>query len=167
MRHGGDINCILEGEDELIAAATEVVRVKLAMDSGSVANVIHPEELPCDAEVKPNLTGKHFTGANNSKIEKYGTSRCILTGKHGAVGCDWNLADVSRGLNSVSQVAGPMTEPGKQDVLFNNRFCVVVPPGIVDEIIKHVEVVAEYPREGNLYVGEFDMSSFTRQGANA
>ena len=138
------------------------------MDSGSVSNVIHPGELPEGCEVKPNLTGKHFVGANNSRIERFGECRTELKGSHGTVGCDWNCADVSRALHSVSQVCGPKEHAtGKQDVLFNHRKCVVVPPGIVEEICRRINVVAEYPREGNLYIGEFEMSRFGRQGANA
>jgi hypothetical protein len=48
-------------------------------------------------------------------------------------------------------------------VLFNNDLCVVVPPGIVAEILKRVTPVAKYDREGNLYVGDMTMSSFRRQ----
>ena len=161
------LNCVLDEDEDLIAAATEVVTIRAAMDSGSVANVIHPAEIPCDVVPTPNLTGKHFVGANNSSIERYGKCRTMMTGKHGAVGCDWDLAEVSRSLHSVSHVCGPQAEPGKQDVLFNNRKCVVVPPGIVEEICRQIKVLAEYPREGNLYVGEFELSGFPRQGANA
>ena len=162
-----EINCLYEESDDLIASATEVVRIRAAMDSGAVANVIHPEELPCDCSPTPNTTGKHFTGAGGSRIEKFGQCMAKLRGQHGSVGCDWSLADVSRPLHSVSQVCGPADGPGKQDVLFNNKRCVVVPAGIVEEICRRVDIAAEYPREGNLYVGEFDMSSFTLQGANA
>jgi len=83
------------------------------------------------------------------------------------VGCDWELADVSRPLHSVSTVTGPKEGPGKQDVLFNNRLCVVVPPGVVDKILETIKPVMQYDREGNLYVGEMEMSTFGRQGAVA
>ena len=61
---------------------------------------------------------------------------------------------------------GSPGHPGKQDVLFNNKRRVVVPAGVVEEICKRIQGIAEYPREGNLYVGEFDLSGFTRQGAD-
>ena len=160
------INVVYE-EEELIGMAAERVIVRPAMDSGSVANVIHPKELPRDAEPMPNTAGKDFVGANNSKIERYGKCRTKLESKHGAVGCDWELADVSRPLHSVSTVTGPKEGPGKQDVLFNNRLCVVVPPGVVDKILETIKPVMQYDREGNLYVGEMEMSTFGRQGAVA
>ncbi len=90
-----------------------------------------------------------------------------LEGEHGSIGCDWDLADVSRALHSVSKVAGPYEGPGKQDIVFNNKRCVVVPPGVLGAIMKHVKAVAEYKREGNLYVAEMTMSSFQRQGPKA
>ena len=51
-----------------------------------------------------------------------------------------------------------------QDVLFNNKTCYVVPPGIVAKIMETIKAVAEYPREGNLYLANVELSSFARQG---
>ena len=52
-------------------------------------------------------------------------------------------------------------------MLFSNKKCVVVPPGIAEEILKKVTPVMEYQREGNLYVAEMEMSAFGRQGLGA
>ncbi len=158
------INVIYDEEDDLIATAVEKVKVRPAMDSGAVANVLNPKDLPSDAEPVPNTSGKHFVGAKGDTIEKYGTCDTICETDHGMVGCHWQLADVTRPLHSVSQVTGPKDGPGKQDVLFNNRRCVVVPPGVVDEILKKIKPVMEYPREGNLYVADATLSAFHRQG---
>ena len=51
-------------------------------------------------------------------------------------GCRWQVADVTRPLNAVSEVCGPMGETGVHDVLFNNNTCYVVPPGIVAKIME-------------------------------
>ena len=159
----GSINLLCDSDDAMIAAATEKVTIRPAIDSGSVDNVIHPCELPADANPVPNDTDSHFVGANNSRIEKFGTCTTRLDSECGQVGCDWQLADVTRPLHSVSKVTGPRDGPGKQDVLFSNTKAVVVPPGIVTEILKRVKPVAVYEREGNLYVGKFEMSAFGRQ----
>jgi len=164
--HG--VYCIHDGEGDeegLIATAVERVRIRPAMDSGAVDHVIHPRELPDDAHIVPNTSGKHYRGANDSVIERFGSCDTILEGTAGKVGCTQQLANVSRPLHSVSRTCGP---PGglknaKQDVLFNNDICVVVPPGIVAEILKRITPIAQYEREGNLYVGEMTMSSFHRQ----
>ena len=163
-----DVNMIIDDDEELIAATNERVRISVAMDSGSVDNVIHPKELPSDAQPVANTSGKHFVGANNSKIEKYGSCVTKLGTQHGEVGCDWQLAGVSRPLHSVSKVTGPKEHPtGKQDVLFNNKLCVVVPPGTVERILREVKPIAEYERQGNLYLAEMTMSVFRRQGQEA
>ena len=165
VKKDGHVNMLIDDEEELIAATNEKVRISVAMDSGSVDNVIHPKELPCDAEPVANTSGKHFVGANNSKIEKYGSCATKLESQHGAVGCDWQLADVTRPLHSVSKVTGPKEHPiGKQDVLFNNKKCVVVPPGTVERILKEIKPITEYERQGNLYLAEMTMSAFRRQG---
>ena len=52
----------------------------------------------------------------------------------------------------------------QQDVMFNNDLCVVMPPGLVRELLKRIKPIAQYDREGNLYVGDMVMSGFTRQG---
>ena len=136
------------------------------MDLVAVANVIHPRELPEDAVPVPNTSCKHFKGANDSVIENFGSCDTVLKSDLGSVGCGWQLADVSRPLHSVSKVTGPAGGPAvaKQDVLFNNDVCVVVPPGIVREILKRITPVARYDRTGKLYVGDMTMSSFRRQG---
>ena len=40
----------------------------------------------------------------------------------------------------------------------------MVDPGIVKKLMETLSAVAEYDREGNLYVGEFTLESFRRQG---
>ena len=112
-----------------IANVNDSVKVIVAMDSGAVKNVIHPRHLPNDAEPTPPANpDEHFVGANNSRIDRYGECDTVLETEHGAIGCGWTLADVSRALHSVSTVCGPAGPVGKQDVLFNNNTCVVVPP---------------------------------------
>ena len=61
-------------------------------------------------------------------------------------------------------VAGPKGGPGKQDILIDNDKAYVVAPGIVKLLMKKLKPVAEYEREGNLYVGEMTLSSFHRPG---
>ena len=100
-------------------------------------------------------------------IEKFGECMTTLEGQHGQVGCRWNVADVTRPLHCVSQIAGPYDGDGTQDVLFNNERCFVVPPGVVGRIMKEVSPVAEYHREGKLYLSDFTMSDFVRQGQDS
>jgi len=157
-----------DGDAGVLGAVTQV-RVRPAADSGACDHVINPDELPDDAVVSPNTSGKHFKGANDSVIENYGDVETILESDLGAISCGWKAANVSRPLRSLSKIAGP---PGgiansKQDILINNDVCVVVPPGIVAEILKRVTPVASYAREGNLYVGDMILSSFPRQGPKA
>ena len=64
----------------------------------------------------------------------------------------------------VAGVCGPMAhEIRHQDVWFNHTACFVVPPEVVAATMKQLTVVAKYPREGNLYLAEVGLSSFTRQ----
>ena len=48
-------------------------------------------------------------------------------------------------------------------MLFNNRKCYVVPPGLVDELMTRVKPVIEYERVGGLYLADLTLSSFGRQ----
>ena len=74
------------------------------------------------------------------------------------------MAAVSRALHSADTVAGPRGGPGKQDILFNNEKCYVAAPGVVKKLMETLTAVAEYDREGNLYIGEMTLSSFHRRG---
>ena len=170
-----DVNCVIpdDGDDSYIqevikAAVIHERKIKVAIDSGSVDNVVHPDDLPDNIHVEPNAPGtKHFKGANDSHIERFGQISTILKQEGKApIRGDWVGADVSRALHSVSKVCGPPVAP-KQDVLFNAGKCYVVAPGIVDEIMKYVQAVAEYDRDGGLYTAEMTVSGFARPGAAA
>ena len=67
-------------------------------------------------------------------------------------------------MHSVAVVAGPKDVPGKQDILFDNEKCYVVAPGVVKKLMKTLNAVAEYNREGDLYIGEVALESFRLQG---
>ena len=155
--------------EQLVAATIEVVKVRVAMGSAATDNVIPPDQLPSDVMLIPNTSGEHFVGANNAHIEKYGQVDTVLKSPAGnRVSCAWQASDVNRALHSVAKVCGPKGEGNaKQDVLFDNDICVVVPPGVVKAILKRLKPVMQYEREGNLYVAELEMSSFPRQGQHA
>ena len=138
-----------------------------AVDSGSVDNVMHPADVPQGTKILPNKEDRHFVGANNSRIEHYGSCVTTTAGANGAeVQTGWSLAEVSRPLHSVGKLCGPEDEP-RQDVLFNSKKCVVVPPGVVDRILQHVQPLMQYDRKGGLYVTEMELQGFQRPGASA
>ena len=63
----------IEEEDDgeqILAAASEAVRLRVAMDSAAVEHVIQPCDLAADVEYVPNTSGRHFIGANDAHIEK-------------------------------------------------------------------------------------------------
>jgi hypothetical protein len=158
---------LLESEEleELIANTVDEVTLQVAVDSGSCANVAHPDDMPKGAILEPNVDDKHFSGAGGDRIKKYGTCKTKCTGSAGDFTTDWSCAEVTRALHSVSKIAGPEDHPtGYQDVIFNNKRCCVAPPGIVNLIMTKVKAVAEYKRAGGLYLADITLSSFARQG---
>ena len=159
---------LLEHEDEdeeLIGGVQDEVKVKVAMDSGAVAPVVNPDDLPASCQVVKDTSGKDFVGAGGERIRRYGTAKTVMSGQHGRVLCNWRVADVTRPLHSVSHVTGPEEHPvGHQDVRFNNKRCVVDPPGVVERVLKLIAPITEYTRKGGLYVGKVKMSGFARQG---
>ena len=168
----GCCNLIFDDEDddevaqveEVVAVACEEVHVGVAVDSGATHNVIGLDDLP--AGVTPEgPPGKPFSNASGGDIKKYGKVVTMLESSDGKVGCGWTACAVTRPLHSVSTISGPEDHPtGLQDVMFNNKIGVVMPPGLVNLLLKHIKPIARYPRRGGLYVGDFKMSSFPRQG---
>ena len=155
-------------DDASLNAIKQETQVRVAMDSGPCRDVTHPKTIPAGVKVTPNDTGNHFTGAGGEAIEKFGECTTNIEGAHGRVGCRWNVADVTRPLHSVSQIAGPMEGDGNMDILFNNKRCVVVRPGVLEAVMKQIgDPIAEYQRDGNLYLGNFTMSEFIRPGQNS
>ena len=138
--------------------------MKVAIDSGAVRHTINPKDLPSGSDITPNTNGKHFVGADGGFIERYGSCKTIMEGECGRAGCEWQAADVTKALHSVSTTCGSPDGPGKYDVLFNNREGVIVPPGVVERILATVKPLARYKREGGLYVADMSLSGFTRQG---
>ena len=90
--------CIEEedDEDQILAAASEAERLRVAMDSAAVDHVIRPRDLPADVEYVPNTSGRHFIGANDAHIQKYGSCKTVLTPTNAGVGYQWQMADVNR-----------------------------------------------------------------------
>ena len=146
---------------------SDAVKVEVALDSGSVAHTTQPSNMPKATTITPNASGRHFTGAGGDVIERHGSATTKMTGTKGSVACNWELADVTRSLNSVSLICGAEQGPGKADVLFTNKKGVVVPPGAVEEILQKYKPIAEYSRKGGLYIAEMTLSGFTRQGQGA
>ena len=147
----------------MVAIATERVCVGVAVDSGASANVIGLDDLPPGC-VPEGPIGPPFSNASGGDIQKFGKVQTLMTSDDGQVGCGWTAAAVTRPLHSVSAIAGPEQGPGLQDVMFDNTIGVVMPPGLVKLLLKHIKPIARYPRRGGLYVGDFEMSSFPRQG---
>ena len=56
---------------------------------------------------------------------------------------------VTRALHSVSQICDK-----EQDMLFTKDMGYVVPKGVFDDVLAKCRHIAEYPREGGLWVSE-------------
>ena len=108
-----DLNLLEYQEiNELIANTVEdVKRLQVAMDSGSEANVVSPDDLPGGVEIAPNLTGNNFNGAGGDPITRHGSVKTLMEGARGKFTTDWQVADVTRALHSVSKVTGPEEHP--------------------------------------------------------
>ena len=101
-------------DDPILATAMpEVVRLRPAMDSGAVKHCAKPGDMPADAELVPNTEDKHFTGAGGSRIHRHGSCKTVCKDRSNGrrVGVNWQLAEVTRPLNSVSETTGPADHP--------------------------------------------------------
>ncbi len=158
-----------ERVEDLIAAAEAesdpTTEVEVAMDSGSVANVIRKGDVPRSATIVVNETEHDFVDAQGGSIKNQGTVKTLMPDENGKqIGCRWRVAGVSRPLHSVSCVTGPEEGTGDADVLFSNKRCVVVPPGIVEKLMQRLKPITQYRRKGGLYVAKMTLSGFARRG---
>lgn len=166
--------CCYDEEEEALLNTADVVRISSCLDSGAVANVVGPDCVPGCTVTTPHTTGRHYQGAGGSRITKHGSCTTIITDDEGRrVICPFNLADVSRPLNSVSSIAGPGSGdegPSRaegNDVSFSNKRGVAVPPGTVERVLAELgEPTLQWDRTENLYCKDFIVEGFAWQGAD-
>ncbi len=150
-------------QEEPVLEVAEVVKVRVAIDSGSVDHVASPSDIPGSVTVEQPADGKlrNFVGANNSPIANYGMAMVNLEQKDGDFMLSnlFQVADVCRPLHSVSKVADT-----DKNVLFTKKAAYVVPEGIFDKILAAITPLAVYPRVGGLYVADMLVTDPKRDG---
>ena len=140
-----------EEDEEEILDLEEEIEIGVAADSGCVAHVVGPHDIPGSVQVvKVKGKSKNFVAANNSKIKNYGMAAVELEQDDGkVVHNNFNVADVCRPLHAVSQICD-----NGHDMLYKKGCAYVVPEGVFDKILAQVAHVATYPRSGGLYVAK-------------
>ena len=158
-----------EGDNNEVFSAEEELEMEVAADSGCVAHCTHPESLPASVTTVKHPPGtKDFMGAGGESIKRHGKAALAMEmADGGMVGNVMQVAEVTRPLHSISQIADT-----DKDVLFTKGECVVVPGGSLAKYVKGLRVYAKYMRKGGLYVAKMKFrdpaklgnKSFVRQG---
>ena len=76
------------------------------------------------------------------------------------------MAEVVRPLHAVCKITGTVEEP-KHEVLFTAGRAVVVPHGIIENLLKTEKLLMQYDRKGGLFVTKMTVSIFAGQIAKA
>ena len=158
-------------EDEPILSTEDEVEIEVAADTGAVAHVASPKDLPGSVPVEMPEDGRlrNFVAANNTPIKNYGKASVVLEQEDGKeINTDFNVADVSRPLHSVSTICD-----NEKEMLFTKHGAVVVPEGALSRFLGSIRALARYPRRGGLYVAKMkarkprtaNRPGFTRPGA--
>ena len=149
------IQVIDDRSSEKILAATEGASQKrhkifVTLDSGAVAHCASPRDLPGSITVDRDVEIRNFVGANGEPIEHWGAAKVRLQQRDGShISNVFQVMDVCRPLHSVSMIA----DQGF-DTVFTKTGAVVIPAGLLDELIATISPVAQYQRLGGLYVTE-------------
>ena len=85
---------------------------------------------------------------------------------HVMADCGWSAAEVVRPLHAVCKISGTVEAP-KHDVFFTAGRAVVVPHGIVENLLKKETHLMQYNRKGSLFVYQMTVLIFARQIAKA
>ena len=163
----------LDSDDEEVLATEEEHEMEVAMDSGCVRHTTPPGSFPKKVKVVPPPPGtKDFVGAGGDSIKRHGKVELVMEpieqDADGCIGQVMEVADVTRPLHSLSQVADT-----DKELLFTKHECVVVPAGALSRFLKGVKVFSRYKRQGGLYTAKFKVRgrgpkpkpTFRRQGA--
>ena len=76
--------------EELIANIVDEVALQVVVDSGSCANVAHPDDMPKGAIIEADVGDKHFSGADGDRIKTYGTCKAKCAGSADEFSTDWS-----------------------------------------------------------------------------
>ena len=139
-----------ESDDEELLNVSDEVDITVAMDSGSVDHVANPKDIPKTVEVEKPANGKlrNFVAANGDRIKNYGRARVSLIQEGGhKVGGSFQVADVTRPLHSTGKICDE-----NKEVLFTKGEATVVPAGALSRFLGTVRHIAEYKRNGGLYL---------------
>ena len=132
-----------------ILSAVEEKKIKVAADTGACAHCIGPDDLPDGMPVE-QCPQRNFCGPDGKAIQHFGEAKMRLQQPNGGhVSVTSQVLGVSRALHSVSMICDK-----KQDMLFTQDMGYVVPKGVFDEVLSRCRHIAEYPREGGLWVSE-------------
>ncbi len=165
---GGHVACVDHYGNVINATESDGTIMYVAMDSGAVAHVASPVDVPGDCEVvnAPESRELGFMAANCKPMENHGQATVGLESEDGAerLGNTFNLTDVTRPLHSSSAMA----DCGN-DVLITKGYAVVILEGVVAAVLKtgRVRVKATYPKRGWLYVGKFRARAAKRPDVGA
>ena len=134
----------------------------VAIDSGCVANVVGPDDVPGGVEVKhnPKKKKRNFVNASGGDMENYGEASVDMILENGnVVSSTFNVTDVTRPLHSASQVCDTASVkcPDGHEVLITKGVATVVPDGALSKFLGSVRRIAEYPRRGGLYVAKMKL----------
>jgi hypothetical protein len=154
------------GGDNEILMNDEEVELEITQDSGSITNVLNPEDLPKGCNVVAGAN-RPFVGANGGTIKNHGTADTDMVpgeGQGRQLKCRWTCADVTRPLISTG-----VTCDSGYEVLYTDTESLVVPKGSLSKHLKGVMIVQRYVRQGKgLYTTKMRVkahraSPFTRQ----
>ncbi len=91
---------------------------------------------------------RNFVAANGDRIKNYGRARVSLIQEGGnKVGGSFQVADVTRPLHSTGKICDE-----NKEVLFTKGVATVVPEGALSRFLGTVWHIAEYRRNGGLYL---------------
>ena len=104
------------------------VMIEPASDSGAVAHVIRPEDMPKDVQIEVNTSNKRYSDASGGIVIRHGSATTKLTDADGReMLCATQVADVVRPLHSVSQTTGTANGPALAGMVYTNKLGCVVP----------------------------------------
>ena len=131
--------------------ATDEVDIEVAAGAGAGAHLAHPRHLPYSVEANDDKLG-NFNGAGGEPITHYGRATLRTQQEYGKhISQEVQVMEVTRPLHSI-----PMVCDKKLDVVFTKTEGLVIPAGLLDEVLALVrqKAVAKYKRKGGLYVAK-------------
>ena len=137
-------------DDDELNNVDDEIEIEVAVDSGCVANVVGPKDVPRSVTLQKTDKMRNFVAANGDRMKNQGKVNVDLVQESGnVINSSFQVTDVTRPLHATSVICDE-----NKEILYTKGEATVVPEGALSRFLGQVRHIATYRRNGGLYTAK-------------